>query len=490
MVTPAVVLRGLRLNGSAKETMILQRTDQDFLPAILKELEDSRRHPELIGSTAQPGEDGVLKLFQPVHRTFHVVLFEAGCDDIGQPRLDPSRIAGSGLVVRRIAADVERRDGEPETLEGWMQREESFQGWLRLSSRLAREQDPIPELRPPALDAGHREINRMLAATRGLTAPVSESVSPLFVAHPHVCAAAKRTILYGVAPVTSMDLSEAPTVTPALTESETRSVLPPFLLSSGSGSATRAQLEEFLVGIGAAVNLERAPPVLAALDELEPTISGGTRPGTVIRQAVAQLADALPSGLPTSVSWQPITSETESVILRSVRDVLLASASGVTPREGRFDVPDRTYRLQGFIRVSRDDGCPPRLIWSEPSEPYRIAPWYEAGNVPPVRVALPDVTDVKTLRNLKPNVAFASPENTFNRMRGMGMQDILDGKQPAEDTEFGVEWVCGFSIPILTICALIVLNIFLSMLNFIFFWLPFVKICIPIPVPRPPQANP
>ena len=34
---------------------------------------------------------------------------------------------------------------------------------------------------------------------------------------------------------------------------------------------------------------------------------------------------------------------------------------------------------------------------------------------------------------------------------------------------------------LITICAFIVLNIFLSLLNIIFFWLPFVKICVPFP---------
>ena len=41
--------------------------------------------------------------------------------------------------------------------------------------------------------------------------------------------------------------------------------------------------------------------------------------------------------------------------------------------------------------------------------------------------------------------------------------------------------ICSFSIPIITICALIVLIVFVMLLNIIFFWLPFLKICFPIP---------
>ena len=41
--------------------------------------------------------------------------------------------------------------------------------------------------------------------------------------------------------------------------------------------------------------------------------------------------------------------------------------------------------------------------------------------------------------------------------------------------------LCSFSIPIITICALIVLMIFVALLNIIFWWMPFLKICLPKP---------
>jgi hypothetical protein len=47
--------------------------------------------------------------------------------------------------------------------------------------------------------------------------------------------------------------------------------------------------------------------------------------------------------------------------------------------------------------------------------------------------------------------------------------------------KLGLGWLCSFSIPLITICAFFVLNIFLSLLNIVFFWMAFIKICIPIP---------
>ena len=46
---------------------------------------------------------------------------------------------------------------------------------------------------------------------------------------------------------------------------------------------------------------------------------------------------------------------------------------------------------------------------------------------------------------------------------------------------FTVGWICSFSLPIITICAFICLNIFLSLFDLIFRWMFFIKICIPFP---------
>jgi hypothetical protein len=217
------------------------------------------------------------------------------------------------------------------------------------------------------------------------------------------------------------------------------------------------------------------------LDALDAPTAGATAPGAAIRSAVTRLAAGKPSGLPAVVSWRPISQRLEDDLASAVKDVLRAVVGDVAPRTGRFDDVGRTYRLRAFVRVRRDDGCPTNLVWSGASEPFRIVPWYESGDLPPVQVSLPDVTKLGALKRLKPNVAFVSPENVFNRMRGMSLEDVMDKKSPPSDTNFGIDWICAFSIPIITLCALIVLSIFLSLLNFIFWWLPFVKICIPVP---------
>jgi hypothetical protein len=54
-----------------------------------------------------------------------------------------------------------------------------------------------------------------------------------------------------------------------------------------------------------------------------------------------------------------------------------------------------------------------------------------------------------------------------------------DGNEGASGIE--LDWICSFSIPIITLCAFIVLNIFLSLFDLIFRWTMFIKVCIPVP---------
>ncbi len=113
MVDHAVILRGASFTGAVDAPVILQRTDQEFIPAILEALASQRGREAIAESVASTRDDNhLLKLFQPVHRTFHVALLEVVCDTFGQPRLDPQRIDSAGLVLRRVAVDQQGQELE------------------------------------------------------------------------------------------------------------------------------------------------------------------------------------------------------------------------------------------------------------------------------------------------------------------------------------------------------------------------------------------
>jgi hypothetical protein len=82
---------------------------------------------------------------------------------------------------------------------------------------------------------------------------------------------------------------------------------------------------------------------------------------------------------------------------------------------------------------------------------------------------------------MKPNVTFQVPDSLAALLRADPKKTLTDGPS---GTGIGIAWLCSFSIPIITICAFLVLGIFLSLFDLFFFWMAFIKICIPIPVPK------
>ena len=95
-----------------------------------------------------------------------------------------------------------------------------------------------------------------------------------------------------------------------------------------------------------------------------------------------------------------------------------------------------------------------------------------------MRIPLPNL-NLLNLPRLKPNVAFEVPRplaKFLNQDLGGALKNPL-----GQGLDTGIDWICSFSIPIITICAFILLSIILALLNIVFFWLPLVKICLPLP---------
>jgi hypothetical protein len=478
--------------------VILARRDQDFIPAVLEELHTEQGRAAAASTIATGAAGATLRLFQPVHRTFNVAVLEVSCDTFGEPRLDPTKIESAGLVVRRIPSG----DATDGLLEGWMQAGAKFRGWVRFGTGEDMDADPDPAKRRKKLKTGHPEIDRLLRAQSGNGGPpLAESATPLFVAPPEVCAAAGRTYLYGLVGVSSSDVSEAPGPPLAYTNTQASALVPSFLQAGGprtphragqvvapahaTESAMRAFVDElgFLAASLRLFDADVPNPLRAVLqglsvetqtDVFEDAYDVLRRAGLVLVERRTDVTVRMP------LRWPSIS----TAVANAVRDALKASAetrlAGLTPRQGRFASPSRQYRLRAFVRVRRDDDCPPDLWWSEPSEAFTIAPWYETGDAPPVQVTLPNPT-IANLKKLKPTVAFVSEESLFQKMKTTSLNDLLDGKAGEGGPTLGLRWICAFNIPIITLCALIVLGIFLSLMNFIFFWLPFVFICLPFP---------
>ncbi len=545
----SVLVRGAAVPGAGPGPAILERTEQDFIGALLEELGSDDGLAAAGAHLAQTRDaNGVLKLLQPVHRTFELALIEVACDPAGrpdqpalQPRLDPQRIESAGLVIRRLAIDAQGNAIEG-AVEGWRRAGAAFRGWVPFADEREATLDPDPQRRRPVASAGNGEIDRLLQQLGGLAGlvaePLAEAYSPLFVAPPEVCAATGKTLLYGLIPVTSAEVADVAATPAAYQADDLAPLLPRFLKAGGPYDLPRAgqtvgpqdaeapDLAELLdllrllasglnlfgTSVGSQpsaaqalitelnqIDLSDGPVLFERLEDLGVELIGTgsllgigllgpakvQRPaGEFLRQAAAVLV-ARDSGAPAltiPARWPAIDEQRASRLLQLVASALRERLQTVAaPREGRFDDAGRLYHVRAFVRVKHADGCPPETIWSAPSAPFTIAPWYESSNAPPVRIALPDATDRGLLKSLKPNVAFVLPKSLEDLLQRNSPKDFLGGSPSPGSGGLTLDWICSFSIPIITLCAFIVLNIFLSLLDIVFFWMLFVKICIPFP---------
>jgi len=177
-------------------------------------------------------------------------------------------------------------------------------------------------------------------------------------------------------------------------------------------------------------------------------------------------------------SWPALAADQAVQLAGALHDAMRARFGTLKGKAGRFEEPAARYQLRAFVRLKPEGPCPARIVWSDPSDPFVIAAWYEGAGAPPVQIPLPDPSDKGLLQALKPNVAFVVPPSLQSLLSG-STKDLLAGDGSSKS--LGLTWICAFNIPIITICAFLVLNIFLSLFNIVFGWLFAMKICVPFP---------
>jgi hypothetical protein len=175
------------------------------------------------------------------------------------------------------------------------------------------------------------------------------------------------------------------------------------------------------------------------------------------------------------IEWPTISAQQANDIETIAARIVEKRIANSQPQQGRFTNPRAVYHARAFARVLREDGCGEAVYWSAPSEPFMIAPWWD-GKMPAAPIVLPGLGDFK---NVKPNVAFNVPKDLFNLIEGSDPKKLMEGKSGS--LSLSVDWICSISIPVITLCAFIVLSIMLSIFDLFLHWLLFIKICIPIP---------
>ena len=511
---------------------LLQRSDEDFVAATIEDLRTPAGRASLrsrLASTRNASQ--VLKLFQPLQRQFHLAVIEAWCDTAGTPRIDPARVDSAGLVLRRI-----RGTGAGQFLEAWVKSNGRVRGWVRVTPAA----DKAPPLATHRLARRPVSPSIDVALTRFALeredALLDEHVVPLFMAPPDVCTEAKKTLFYGLVPTSSAEIAEVPVdpaqalgndfgpgsaafmshlVDPLRGQAMTfvlggETVHPdwfeaiempgeerPATLSLSHWNLLKTTgAKRFILLLrqlanefdafgdtaeGRAVFAEletiRLPLKLRALETVPRTVAAGTFLKRASRVLLERDEGAPRPEMP--MSWPALDAAARARLANLLSRAVAKRFADTKRQPGRFDEPGARYVIRAFVRLRPEGTCPARTEWSAYTEPFVIAPWYEGSGAPPVQIALPDVTDRNLLRSLKPNVAFELPPALQNLLLG-NPKDLLEGK-PSGGGQFTIGWICSFSLPIITICAFICLNIFLSLFDLIFRWMFFIKICIPFP---------
>lgn len=443
-----------------------------------------------------------LKLYQPIHGHFYLVTASLVCRTAGLPdrAINPAQNEKISFVLRRL------KTGTNEEM-AWLS-DPSRKGW------------------------------QLLEGGRYETLAEGEELYPLFPMNfrqnDH-----KRRLLVGLIPTSSRDSFQAapqlsplgsseqdPTTKkvkdPRLEELDTRILdrlaelkplpNPPQNAEQKARSEQQKEASRFML-------LDLGDFLSQHLPGLWQAIMGQTLPTRADERAIYQLFAGwrvengaykpFPSWLEAlRVAWQEwerISGESDDApsqsydlgnagltpaLLANLRKQLVDALGPYTPPATTPDagppVPklDARPEVRYIIRcVYQRPNCrPPHPdILSSPGEPFALATFFDF-DAPsrPIRITMPVDTSVAGLRKFNKNVAFLISDQLREQMsRVTDLQKALDGDL-ASGEEFDLGEICSFSIPIISICALIVLMIFINLLNLVFWWLPFLRFCLPL----------
>lgn len=149
----------------------------------------------------------------------------------------------------------------------------------------------------------------------------------------------------------------------------------------------------------------------------------------------------------------------------------------------RFAPSSSEHYILRFV-YERPQCDPPQVVVSQPSQPFKFATFFDP-DAPARDIRIPMPTDVSIggMRKFKKGVSLVMSDDMRKKMNTLlGKEDtFLDDKQLNPEGAGGFAFICSFSIQIIFIVAFMLLLMFVVIFNLIFWWLPFFKICLPVP---------
>ena len=257
----------------------------------------------------------------------------------------------------------------------------------------------------------------------------------------------------------------------------------------------------------AAIAKDIAEGLESAVGEYDRENPSAFWPGFLFPLADPRNHGPLPQLLPDEVLLETgnLKRDREQIELlrKSLQAALPQAATRQVPPLPLADQQPLDSQLGWFVLrcVMERPECDPSLspaVVSEASQPFQMAGFFDPdAPARPIRISLPVDTTPAGLRKFDKNTAFMISDvlcGQIERAKGMSLGDLIRSVLPwplhkslsvpdtgpctSESNTIGM--ICSLSIPIITICALILLMIIVSLLDLIFRWLPYFMMCFPL----------
>jgi hypothetical protein len=487
-------------------------TDQfmDEFTALLNNAQDRAQQLQARRAQARsyrrllPGETTVpapphLKLYQPAHGHFYLITAALVCQQMGLPdrAINPGAQERAIFVLRRLAT-IDHVEYE----QAWVEVSGTKQ-WVNCPTEGCRELAP-GEITYPLFPINYRErdgrTRRVLAgliptsSRETATATAISASNPLF-ADAETVAGAR--------------------IDPRMTEFEVRlklplaALLPAVVAPSGTSALDRQREATFfwLLDLGELLSLHH-PTVWTAVNDgpdptgtalnlfkwLKDTQANGVSVLDMLKNAWNNERPKLyaepPQTINITYNFAGLGAGHALSTLESVWNPALPATAPTPPAalSGELQVALAAPKIDAVSRyVIRCVyqrplcGCLQPDIVSERTDMFKIAPFFDPdAPARPIRITMPADTSIAGLRKYTRSVGIEMSKELRRQIsRVADAKKALDGELSGElQLDLGV--ICSFSIPIITIVALLLLMIFVILLNIVFWWLPFFRICFPI----------
>ncbi len=513
------------------EGMSLHRYfDEQFVPRFIQQALSQR----LNGTRSQDwyqsdrfGRNDVPTLRLPMHQTFYITCCEISCAAPGLPAFAPARIKSAGFVIRR-------RDASG-NIQRWMLQEGQALGWVSgvvgdhepdeyrrfVNSKLLQPHYPEPGYSGEAVyplhtlqvaekRAGKTRSHSLLwgylplggqsrpqqeqrlhtgtpsqAATQALTkelswpfgsrgarAWTSQDTRPCFRGYANTALYELLNLLltrYRIFDAHDSDNTQLRALCAQIHFYPRLQEYPPQPFDPYAAPEARYRSDSLLAWIDTSrdallewvTNITLGKTTLDSSRLPQTTVSAGGSVSTATRSDDLYLSE------------QQAQTLRDSLLLRGGRTQLTMEAGLALPRFAQGD-DDRFFTVP-FVRYLDDCGCE-RIHWGQYSSvDFRVVSPLDPEAQRPRAIILPALADLK--RGGAHGVTLLAPKSLADLLRKIKPDMDMSDNGPGNPCELC--WNFGFSIPVVTICAMVLLTIVINLLNIIFFWLPWALLSVP-----------